>query len=258
MSVQLPPRPNLEQIKKQAKNLRNAYRQADPDALQRIKTHHPRLAQNPIETLASAAFSLQDAQLVLARELGYSSWPKLVEGIARPDLDAAPDVEPPVGGENLLTPNEMAAALDFLGLKVERFGYQAEAPHSIAVHFQHSLRGQRQKAQSLRLKIEQAGMHTLLLFIHDKGEKIEFAVQSGGQRAGLGIIPLEQAPTTLRSLLGVDQLPLGRPIPVWVRVSGDDIVQGFEERQQRAITSVDDIAADYDQAVVVLVEITPA
>jgi ankyrin repeat protein len=62
---------NLEQLRKQAKELVRAARGGDADALRRIRTH------------ASAAEHLQlaDAQLVLARELGFRSWPALVAAV---------------------------------------------------------------------------------------------------------------------------------------------------------------------------------
>ena len=54
---------NVEQLKKQAKELVRAARAGDPDALARLGDLPARLA---------------GAQLVLAREHGYSSWPALV------------------------------------------------------------------------------------------------------------------------------------------------------------------------------------
>ena len=74
-----PFRINLEQQKKQAKQLLKALRSADSSALLRFNQHHPRFTD--IKSLASAcdriSVQLSDAQLVIARELGVSSWPKL-------------------------------------------------------------------------------------------------------------------------------------------------------------------------------------
>jgi ankyrin repeat protein len=72
---QLPVRPDLEQYKKQAKELLRACRDNDPDALARIRHHHP---NPPLHRIA-----LADAQLVLAREHGYESWPKFASEIER-------------------------------------------------------------------------------------------------------------------------------------------------------------------------------
>lgn len=71
MSIRsLPPVPNLEQQKKQARELLKAVRARDPEALRRFREHHPRFQPG-------AVFSLHDAQLVLAHEYGFASWPKL-------------------------------------------------------------------------------------------------------------------------------------------------------------------------------------
>lgn len=77
----LPVRPNLEQYKKQAKDLVKSFAIADPLALSRIKRHHPRFHKLPEPNLRSAKFALTDSQLVIAREHGFESWPKLAHHI---------------------------------------------------------------------------------------------------------------------------------------------------------------------------------
>ncbi len=65
----LPPHPNLKQLRKQAKDLLEHYRANHPDAIAEIHKFERR--PDP------AAFTLADAQRVLARAYGYESWPKL-------------------------------------------------------------------------------------------------------------------------------------------------------------------------------------
>jgi ankyrin repeat protein len=77
----LPDQPNLEQYKKQAKDLVRAHAQATPDALDRIMAHHPRFRNQPQDPLRLAPFQLSDAQLVIAREHGFESWPKFAQQI---------------------------------------------------------------------------------------------------------------------------------------------------------------------------------
>ena len=69
MSTSLPKRPDLDQLRRQAKELRNATRRGDPGAIERFACHHPS-APPGVVTLAAA-------QLVIARELGFASWPQL-------------------------------------------------------------------------------------------------------------------------------------------------------------------------------------
>ncbi|MCI0436468.1 MAG: ankyrin repeat domain-containing protein, partial [Gemmatimonadetes bacterium] len=73
----LPAIPDLEQQKKQARELLAAARARDSAALERLRTHHPRLAAIPEAEWARAGFALHAAQLVIAREYGFASWPKL-------------------------------------------------------------------------------------------------------------------------------------------------------------------------------------
>lgn len=66
-----PVRPNLEQLKHQAKDLLRAVRQGEPAALAEFTKHHPK-------SIAAPAAKLADAQLALARSYGLPSWPRLV------------------------------------------------------------------------------------------------------------------------------------------------------------------------------------
>jgi len=75
----LPAHPNLEQYKKQAKELRGSVAAGTPAALERIRQHHPRFRHAASDSLR--ALSLADAQLVLAREHGYESWPEFAKHI---------------------------------------------------------------------------------------------------------------------------------------------------------------------------------
>jgi hypothetical protein len=67
MSSSLPDRPDLDQLRRQAKELRDAARRGDPVATDRFARHHPSAHQGEV--------SLAAAQLVIARELGFPSWP---------------------------------------------------------------------------------------------------------------------------------------------------------------------------------------
>ena len=77
----LPDQPNLEQYKKQAKDLLHAHAQAEPAALDRIGRHHSRLRNQPLDVIRLASFRLSDSQLVIAREHGFESWPKFARHI---------------------------------------------------------------------------------------------------------------------------------------------------------------------------------
>jgi ankyrin repeat protein len=61
--------PDLNQLKRQAKELLAAYREGDVQAIAEV-SHHYRSA-------SPATFALHDAQLALARAYGFESWPKL-------------------------------------------------------------------------------------------------------------------------------------------------------------------------------------
>jgi hypothetical protein len=100
----LPVRPNLEQLHRQAKELLRAIRAGDANGIAELGEHHP-------ESVDPSAAKLADAQLVLARSYGTSSWTRLVhavqlaEAIWDDDLDAV---------RELITQNEALIREDVL------------------------------------------------------------------------------------------------------------------------------------------------
>jgi hypothetical protein len=88
----LPDRPNLEQLKKQAKTLLHAAQAHDAAALRRFAVL-PALAQKSDAELAAVDLALHDAQSVIAREHGFASWSALREEVEARTLsfDAAVD-----------------------------------------------------------------------------------------------------------------------------------------------------------------------
>ncbi len=86
-SKSLPSRPSLDHLKYQARDLLHAFHAKDPEALQRVRAVHPKVAEAALESAKPAGtasppanvpqFALADAQLVIAREYGFDSWPKL-------------------------------------------------------------------------------------------------------------------------------------------------------------------------------------
>lgn len=77
----LPARPSLEHYKKQAKELLKAYRAADVETIRRVKKNHPRFEKLSEPGFEITKFALADAQLVIAREHGFESWPKFTKRI---------------------------------------------------------------------------------------------------------------------------------------------------------------------------------
>lgn len=73
----LPSRPSLEQLKRQARELRREHGRRKLSAAARIVAHHPRLAGRPLQAVLDERLGLADAQLVLAREYGFAGWARL-------------------------------------------------------------------------------------------------------------------------------------------------------------------------------------
>jgi ankyrin repeat protein len=77
---QLPPRPNLDQLKRQAKDLLQSALRRQPGARARFRAL-PAFASATDERLDRATLALHDAQSVIAREYGFDSWNTLREHV---------------------------------------------------------------------------------------------------------------------------------------------------------------------------------
>ncbi len=73
------PHYNLKQLKLQAKELRKAHAGGDQDACRRIRIHLRRFKD--ISVPGEHELSLAEAQLIIARENGFRSWPKFKKHI---------------------------------------------------------------------------------------------------------------------------------------------------------------------------------
>ena len=91
-SRELPARPNLEQLKKQAKSLLDAAKARDPEALRRFAIL-PSLSGKSAGEIAASDLALHDAQSAIAREHGFPSWNALRDEVESRTLscDAAID-----------------------------------------------------------------------------------------------------------------------------------------------------------------------
>ncbi|HXJ29883.1 MAG TPA: ankyrin repeat domain-containing protein [Gemmatimonadales bacterium] len=82
----LPPRPNLDQLKRQAKDLLQSAQRHEAGARARFRIL-PAFASDTDERLDQATLALHDAQSVVAREHGFDSWNALREHVEEMTLE---------------------------------------------------------------------------------------------------------------------------------------------------------------------------
>ena len=80
----LPDRPDLDQLRTQAKELKRALVAGNQAALDRVQASHPKYVGRPKERLGQVAMTLRDAQVTIARELGFDSWKALLAAVEGP------------------------------------------------------------------------------------------------------------------------------------------------------------------------------
>ncbi|MEK6644937.1 MAG: TIGR03067 domain-containing protein [Planctomycetota bacterium] len=77
MKKQLPPRPDLDHLRKQAKALLAALQAGDRDAIATVREHVPAVKNLTSDKALSESLRLADAQFAVARMSGFASWPQL-------------------------------------------------------------------------------------------------------------------------------------------------------------------------------------
>jgi hypothetical protein len=82
----VPVRPNLDQLRHQARDLLRAVRRGEPRAADEFSRNHP-------GSISPSRATLADAQLALARAYGVASWPRLVSACTIIDAIWRDDVE---------------------------------------------------------------------------------------------------------------------------------------------------------------------
>jgi Ankyrin repeats (many copies) len=115
----LPGNANLEQLRKRAKSFQRAVRAGDAGAAEVVREFHPRLPDGQPGSPELNGFTRADAQLVVARQFGFPSWPKLkahLELVAR--YARSPHHEP-VGGP---LADDQAVIDEFLRLACLNYG----------------------------------------------------------------------------------------------------------------------------------------
>jgi hypothetical protein len=82
VSRELPAQPHLDIPKREARELLADWRARQPAALERIQHRHPKFKDLALTAVAEVPFKLADAQLVVAREYGFTHWAALKQRIA--------------------------------------------------------------------------------------------------------------------------------------------------------------------------------
>jgi Lon protease-like protein len=119
MRRELPPKPNLEHLKAQAKDLLQACKRGEREAFSRIRAAVPAFAHKSDAELARAPLALHDAQSAIAREYGFASWAEL-----RTKVTAAGTAEPvfPMIAGRAVPPEVEAAIRAAMDLRGTRTG----------------------------------------------------------------------------------------------------------------------------------------
>jgi hypothetical protein len=115
----LPGNANLEQLRNGAKSFQRAVRSGDPGAAEVVREFHPRLHDVRPGAPELERFTRADAQLVVARQFGFRSWPKLKAHLELVAPYARAPHEQPVGGP---LADEHAIVDEFLRLACLTYG----------------------------------------------------------------------------------------------------------------------------------------
>src|SRR4051812_19628585 len=103
---------NLEYLRKQAKAQLHAHQRDEPQALLRMAAVFPKHHGVP----SKPELGLAEAQFVLARELGYASWPRLVRHLPGDHIDQIQKRNPDMTTTQANNTSTGLAGIDQIGL----------------------------------------------------------------------------------------------------------------------------------------------
>lgn len=125
-------RPDLDQLKRQAKELLEAFRAGRIDAIKEVAAHY--------HDADASRFALHDAQLVIARAYGFESWPRLkafVDGVTVGGLVDAVRAGALDNVRAMLTVRPELARLSIDNLQVLHHAVLARAPEMVRILMAH-------------------------------------------------------------------------------------------------------------------------
>lgn len=128
---QLPEAPNLEQLRKMAKDLVRSVRNGDHAAAQRVQQHLPRAGSLTLEQILVSPVTLTEAQHVLAREHGFPSWPRLkahVESLSPTEQQAVEAFKAAVRAGNAQEVRTLLRRHDYLRGEIDSPWFDFDSP----------------------------------------------------------------------------------------------------------------------------------
>jgi ankyrin repeat protein len=196
-SRELPLHPNLDQYKKQAKDLLKGFQSEDPKAIERIRQSHPR-------GRGLSRPSLADAQLVLAREHSFESWPKFSTYVRELGQGSSPFANFEYAADAVIN-GDAATLREMLGQNPELVHARSPRAHrSILLHYvsANGVEDYRQKTPPNAVEIA-----TILL---DRGAQVDAVADAYGKATTLGLTATSIHPLRAGVLIPLLELLLAR------------------------------------------------
>lgn len=131
---QLPANANLEQLRNQAKSLLKSIQNGDLDSAERVRTHLPRAHNLTPQQIIESPLILTEAQLVVAREYGFPSWPRMkahveAQSSAMPDPEQVlNDFKTAVRNGDASTVRKLLQSHEFLRVEIDSPWFDFDAP----------------------------------------------------------------------------------------------------------------------------------
>ncbi len=212
-SRQLPLHPNLDQYKKQAKDLLKAFKSQDSRAIEQIRQWHPDARELTEATLA-------DAQLVLAREHSFASWPRFARYVQELTRASSPFARFERAADAVVTGN--AATLREMLLQNPELVH-AQSPrehHATLLHYVsgNGVEDYRQKTPKNAVEIA-----TILL---EAGAEVDAVADEYGKSTTLGLTATSIHPLRAGVLIPLLEFLLARGASIDGAPGGWNIVNG--------------------------------
>jgi TonB family protein len=154
--------------------------------------------------------------------------------------------------EGPLTPDEISAALSFLGFKIERYSYVLPYRHCLRVTIEQWIKGRQVDGRMARSVAGMAsGKNNVVVLLKESGDNLEFGVQTGHGSSTLGTLSRKGFGASTWSGFENAKLQANTKTPIFVFAANSGRISSIDTNK----STLEEIAARHDFVAAVIAEL---
>jgi hypothetical protein len=149
-----------------------------------------------------------------------------------------------------LSPEDIEAALDVLGMKIERFNYYLPVKTQVTFFGQEYIKGVAQSISHNSSLFLDSGLQKFMLFAYRENDSVKFSIQAGGGRVGCGSLNIKDFGASTQGLMNQKELKSGPEIPLYLFAANKNGIESFSPDD-----TIEKLVKKYELAFVIYADI---